>query len=114
MSRYLALMVCGIFAVGPVTSVQAHDGSSNSAWGGIDVPDCVGARCCDDYRRKCSPDARPVKCFTCDDYCHKCGPGVTPVKRFACDDFCRKSFILLCPCLRYPKCCFTHDTVESR
>ena len=62
----------------------------------VDVPDCIGKYCCDDYCGKPLPSTRGVCCFGCNDYCGKPLPSARGVccfrlQRLPTKNVCRRS-----------------------
>jgi hypothetical protein len=70
-------------------------------WSGLfhlpKLPDCIGARACDDYVPKQAPCVLPVTMFACDDYQPKRLPCTETVALFTCDDYCATPAPLVCP-----------------
>jgi hypothetical protein len=79
----------------PLTVLFLACSTANLASGGVfgckvDVPDCIGKYCCDDYCGKPLPSTRGVCCFGCNDYCGKPLPSARGVCCFGCNDSCKK------------------------
>lgn len=80
-------------------SVKASDPLQRFS-GCVEVPNCIGRWCPDDYCPKQAPFVGVALRFGCDDYCKKRLPCACGELDFTCDNYCKKLAPKVCCAIR--------------